>query len=136
MSPILSLPTQALLAHGSLGFFSPIPLFFYLHNYQDYRPTIEYVPHELYGKVSSIRINGSSAMSLCYVAAGRFEGWMEAYIGKWDFSAGALIVMEAGGQVTDFTGNEHFIDGHHIIATNGYLHQSLLQLIKVVPPKL
>ncbi|KAA6321921.1 Inositol-1-monophosphatase [termite gut metagenome] len=106
------------------------------YNYQDYRPTIEYVFHELYGKVSSIRINGSSAMSLCYVAAGRFEGWMEAYIGKWDFSAGALIVMEAGGQVTDFTGNEHFIDGHHIIATNGYLHQSLLQLVKVVPPKL
>ncbi|KAA6341324.1 Inositol-1-monophosphatase [termite gut metagenome] len=106
------------------------------YNYQDYGRTIEYVFHELYGKASSIRINGSSAMSLCYVAAGRFEGWMEAYIGKWDFSAGALIVMEAGGQVTDFTGNKHFIDGHHIIATNGYLHQPLLQLLKVVPPKL
>jgi myo-inositol-1(or 4)-monophosphatase len=106
------------------------------YNYQDYRPTIEHALHELYGKVSSIRINGSSAMSLCYVAAGRFEGWMEAYIGKWDFSAGALIVMEAGGQVTDFMGNEHFIDGHHIVATNGYLHQPLLQLVKAALPKL
>ncbi|MDR2859047.1 MAG: inositol monophosphatase [Mediterranea sp.] len=106
------------------------------YNYQDYRLTIEYVFHELYGKASGIRMNGSAAMSLCYVAAGRFEGWLEAYLGKWDFAAGALIVTEAGGQVTDFTGSKHFIDGHHIIATNGHLHQFLLKLLKVVPPKL
>ncbi|KAA6324247.1 Inositol-1-monophosphatase, partial [termite gut metagenome] len=106
------------------------------YNYQNYKPTIEYLLHELYGKVSGIRMNGSAAISLCYVAAGRFEGWVEAYLGKWDFSAGALIVTQAGGTVTDFTGSEHFIEGHHIVATNGYLHQPLLKLLKTVPPKL
>jgi myo-inositol-1(or 4)-monophosphatase len=106
------------------------------YKYQDYKPTIEYLLHELYGKVSGIRMNGSAAMSLCYVAAGRFDGWVEAYLGKWDFSAGALIVTQAGGTVTDFTGSEHFIEGHHVVATNGYVHQPLLQLLKTVPPRL
>ena len=44
---------------------------------------------------------------------------MEAFLGKWDYSAAALIVQEAGGKVTDFYGEDHFIEGHHIIATNG-----------------
>lgn len=78
--------------------------------------------HELYGKVAGIRMNGSAALALCYVAAGRFDAWLEAFIGKWDFSAAALMVLEAGGKVTDFLGNENFIEGHHIIATNGPLH--------------
>lgn len=46
----------------------------------------------------------------------------------------ALIVQEAGGRVTDFCGNGHFMDGHHIIATNGYLHSDIQQLIAEVPP--
>lgn len=46
----------------------------------------------------------------------------------------ALIVQEAGGRVTDFCGNGHFMDGHHIIATNGYLHSVYQQLIAEVPP--
>ena len=50
------------------------------------------------------------------------------------FSAAALIVQEAGGRVTDFCGNGHFMDGHHIIATNGYLHSVYQQLIAEVPP--
>ena len=41
-------------------------------------------------------MNGSAALALCYVAAGRFDAWLEAFIGKWDFSAAALMVLEAG----------------------------------------
>lgn len=106
------------------------------YNHREYKPTAEHLLHELYGKASGIRMNGSAVMSLCYVAAGRFEGWAEAYIGRWDFSAGALIVMQAGGQVTDFTGSKNFIDQHHIVATNGHIHQPILELVKEVPPRL
>lgn len=80
-------------------------------------------------------MNGSAASALCYVAAGRFDGWLEAFIGKWDYAAGALIVQEAGGRVTDFDGSEHFLEGHHIIATNGYLHPILQRLVAEVPLK-
>ena len=96
--------------------------------------TGEHLIHNLYGKVGGIRMTGSAALAICYVAAGRFDAWAEAFIGKWDYSAAALLVLEAGGRVTDFYGNENFIEGHHIIATNGYLHPILQQLIQEVPP--
>ena len=79
-------------------------------------------------------MNGSAAMAICYVAAGRFDAWLEAFLGKWDFSAAALIVQEAGGQVTDFYGNACFIDGHHVVVTNGRLHPFLLQLVEEAMP--
>ena len=64
----------------------------------------------------------------------RFDAWMEAFLGKWDYSAAALIVQEAGGKVTDFYGEDHFIEGHHIIATNGNLHPFFQKLLAEVPP--
>ena len=79
-------------------------------------------------------MNGSAAAAICYVAAGRFDGWLEAFIGKWDYSAAALIVQEAGGRVTDFYGKDHFIEGHHIIATNGHFHELLQKLLNEAPP--
>jgi myo-inositol-1(or 4)-monophosphatase len=82
-----------------------------------------------YGHVGAIRMNGSAAMSLCYVAAGRMDGWIEKYIGQWDFMAGALIVMEAGGTITDFSGNIHFLKGNEIVASNGLFHEKLLDTI-------
>ena len=72
------------------------------YNFEQYARTGEHLIHELYGKVAGIRMNGSAALALCYVAAGRFDAWLEAFIGKWDFSAAALMVLEAGGKVTDF----------------------------------
>lgn len=105
------------------------------YNHVQYKRTAEHLIHELYGKVGGIRMNGSAASALCYVAAGRFDGWLEAFIGKWDYAAGALIVQEAGGRVTDFYGSEHFLEGHHIIATNGHLHPILQQLVTEMPPK-
>lgn len=104
------------------------------YNSYQYKQTAAHLIDQLYGVVSGIRMNGSAAAAICYVAAGRVDAWAEAFIGKWDYSAGALIVLEAGGKVTDFYGNEQFIEGHHIIATNGHLHALLQKLLKEVPP--
>ena len=104
------------------------------YNFEQYARTGEHLIHELYGKVAGIRMNGSAALALCYVAAGRVDAWLEAFIGKWDFSAAALMVLEAGGKVTDFLGNENFIEGHHIIATNGPLYPVFLRLVREALP--
>lgn len=100
------------------------------YNSDRYARTGEHLIHELYGKVAGIRMNGSAALAICYVAAGRFDAWLEAFIGKWDFSAAALIVLEAGGRVTDYYGDDHFMEGHHIVATNGPLHPLFLKLVE------
>jgi myo-inositol-1(or 4)-monophosphatase len=102
------------------------------YNSDAYRPVILRLISELYGRVGSIRMTGSAAMALCYVAAGRLDGYAERYIGQWDFMAGALIVQEAGGRVTDYAGNTDFIQGDSILATNGRVHQPLLEVLSGV----
>ena len=104
------------------------------YNHLQYKQTAFHLIDQLYGVVGGIRMNGSAAAAICYVAIGRFDAWMEAFLGKWDYSAAALIVQEAGGKVTDFYGEDHFIEGHHIIATNGNLHPFFQKLLAEVPP--
>lgn len=99
------------------------------YNSRDYKPVVNHLMDSLYGKVSSVRINGSAAMSMCYVAAGRFDAWAEAYIKPWDFMAGALIVLQAGGAVTNFTGSSLFRKGHDVLASNRLLHNDMLELL-------
>lgn len=96
------------------------------YNSDAYKPVILRLINEFYGHVGSIRMIGSAAMALCYVAAGRLDGYAERYIGRWDYMAGAMIVMEAGGLVTDYCGDEYFTDGDSIVATNGIVHQNLI----------
>jgi myo-inositol-1(or 4)-monophosphatase len=64
------------------------------------------------------------------VAAGRLDGYAEQYLGQWDFMAGSLIVMEAGGMVTDYQGSDAFPQGNSVVATNGIIQQNLLEAIK------
>ncbi len=99
------------------------------YNAGDYKLVVNHLMASLYGKVSSVRINGSAAMSMCYVAAGRFDAWAEAYIKPWDFMAGALIVLQAGGSVTNFKGSSLFRKGHDILASNSLLHNDMLELL-------
>ena len=99
------------------------------YNSDAYRPVIQRLIDELYGRVGSIRMTGSAAMALCYVAAGRLDGYAERYIGQWDFMAGALIVQEAGGRVTNYAGSTDFTQGDSILATNGRVHQPLLEVL-------
>jgi myo-inositol-1(or 4)-monophosphatase len=77
----------------------------------------------------AVRRLGSAAIDLCWVAAGRFDGFYEHKLQAWDSAAGFLIVEEAGGKVTDFTGKRYSPYQPHILATNGKIHQELLNWI-------
>lgn len=71
---------------------------------------------ELFLGCRGMRRTGSAALDLCYVAAGRLDGFWELYLKPWDMAAGALIVEEAGGDVTDFFGGDGYLAAGHIIA--------------------
>ncbi|MCL6524348.1 MAG: inositol monophosphatase [Thermoflavifilum sp.] len=77
-----------------------------------------------------VRRLGSAAIDLCWVACGRFDGYWEHYIHAWDVAAGALIVREAGGMVTDFSGQPFQLNGSQLIASNGHIHPQLLQAVQ------
>ena len=100
------------------------------YNSDAYKPTIQRLIDTFYGNVGSIRMCGSAAMALCCVAAGRLDGYAEQYIGQWDFMAGSLIVMEAGGIVTDYSGSSDVTQGNSVVATNGIIQNNLLEVIR------
>lgn len=100
------------------------------YNAELYRPFATGLVGQLYGQVGGLRLQGSAAAELCYVAAGRFEARIEALLGPWDIAAGTLILRQAGGKVTDFDGGENFCDGRQVLASNGKLHGYLLEKTK------
>ena len=75
-----------------------------------------------------VRRAGSAALDLAYVAAGRMEAFWEFNLNPWDTAAGILLVEEAGGRVTDFSGNHFRLDSREILASNGLIHEELLGL--------
>lgn len=80
-----------------------------------------------------IRRLGSAALDMCWVAAGRFDGYWEDCLNPWDISAGKLILEEAGGKVTDYAGKkwtrlETF--GQQTLASNGKIHREMFDIIK------
>jgi myo-inositol-1(or 4)-monophosphatase len=79
----------------------------------------------------AVRRAGSAALDLCYVAAGRFDGFWEMRLGPWDLAAGSLMVREAGGKTTDFLGNSLGLDGRHVLASNGKIHREMIKLLKM-----
>ncbi|WP_304384017.1 inositol monophosphatase family protein, partial [Phocaeicola sartorii] len=85
--------------------------------------------HELYGNVGGMRLQGAAAAELCYVAAGRFEARIEGLLGPWDIAAGSIILMNAGGKVTDYSGGGDFYSGREVLATNGKLHDEFLKIL-------
>jgi myo-inositol-1(or 4)-monophosphatase len=80
-------------------------------------------------RVQAIRQTGSAALNLCWVAAGRLDGYWERPLQPWDIAAGALLVAEAGGTVTAFGGAPFRPYGREIVASNGALHGALLATI-------
>jgi myo-inositol-1(or 4)-monophosphatase len=77
-------------------------------------------------KVRNIRIAGSAALHLAYVAAGRLSGFWEIGLNSWDIAAGALLIQEAGGLVTDTIGTPYSLMVRNVLATNGHIHQELI----------
>jgi myo-inositol-1(or 4)-monophosphatase len=78
----------------------------------------------------AVRRLGSAAVDLCWVAAGRMDGFWESDLKPWDMAGGALIVAEAGGRVTAMDGQPFTSRGRHVLATNGHLHDPMLEVIK------
>jgi len=81
------------------------------------------------GRARAVRRLGSAAIDLCYVAAGRMDGFWESDLKPWDVAGGALIVEEAGGRVTHMDGAPFASRGGHVLATNALLHDAMLEVI-------
>jgi myo-inositol-1(or 4)-monophosphatase len=81
-------------------------------------------------KARAVRRLGSAALDLCYVAAGRFDGFWEQHLKPWDVAAGALIVREAGGWITGMDGSAFDPHAAHLVASNRHLHAELLNVIR------
>ena len=71
---------------------------------------------------------GAAALDLCYVAAGRLDGYYMRGVRPWDLAAGSLIVREGGGKLTDYRGEELALDGGEIVTSNGRLHSAMTRL--------
>jgi myo-inositol-1(or 4)-monophosphatase len=83
---------------------------------------------EFVGRARAVRRLGSAALDLCYVAAGRLDGFWEQDLKPWDIAAGAIILEEAGGRVTDFAGQPFASRQHQLLASNGKIHDEMLEI--------
>ncbi len=80
-------------------------------------------------QAQAVRRAGSAALDLCYVACGRFDGFWELDLHPWDVAAGALMIGEAGGRVSNFTGEACDIYGDQVLASNGRIHQEMIRVL-------
>jgi myo-inositol-1(or 4)-monophosphatase len=81
-------------------------------------------------RAQGIRRDGSAALNLGFLAAGRFDGFWESSLSPWDMAAGVLIVREAGGRVTDFDGGEFSLGAKRMLATNGRIHDEMREVLQ------
>jgi myo-inositol-1(or 4)-monophosphatase len=95
----------------------------------DVLQNVELVRHMI-PRVRNIRMTGSAALQLAYIAAGRLTGYWERGLQAWDIAAGALLVAEAGGRITDHDGRPYTLKTRHIAATNGLVHDELITELK------
>lgn len=85
--------------------------------------------HHFVKQALSLRSDGAAALDLCHVAMGRIDGYWELELGPWDMAAGALIVQEAGGSVTQVNGEPFTPYGRGVLASNGHLHAEMLAVL-------
>jgi myo-inositol-1(or 4)-monophosphatase len=88
-----------------------------------------------FNRARGVRRGGAAALDLAYVAAGRLDGFWELTLSSWDIAAGMLLIEEAGGRVTDFFGGDTSLETGHLIATNGLLHEWMVDGIAAVFPR-
>mgnify|MGYP002653219326 CR=1 FL=1 len=84
----------------------------------------------LVGQTSGLRRAGAASLDLAYVAAGRFDAFWESGLSEWDMAAGALLIQEAGGLVSDFTGGHEFLEKGQIVAGNTKCFKAVLTAIQ------
>jgi myo-inositol-1(or 4)-monophosphatase len=85
---------------------------------------------EFIARAQAVRRLGSAALDLCYVAAGRMDGFWEERLKPWDVAAGALMVQEAGGQITAIDGSAFDVRKASLIASNGRIHGEMLRTVE------
>jgi myo-inositol-1(or 4)-monophosphatase len=100
-----------------------------------YRANIQYLDRYL-GMLRAVMVEsagvrrpGSAALDLCYVAAGRVDGFFELGLSKWDIAGGALIIREAGGRISDFQGSDRYLESGHVVAGNPKVYGALSRLL-------
>ncbi|MCK9420881.1 MAG: inositol monophosphatase [Nitrospirae bacterium] len=86
--------------------------------------------HDLLMASQEVRRDGSAALDLCSVAAGRFDGFWELKLKPWDVAAGSLIVREAGGRVSDLSGTKFSVYDDEVLASNGKIHGHLIEILR------
>jgi myo-inositol-1(or 4)-monophosphatase len=84
---------------------------------------------EMIPKAQAIRRQGTAALDLAYLAAGRFDGFWELRLKPWDTAAGWILIEEAGGVVTDLSGKPYFLESPSIVASNGVMHKELIEVL-------
>jgi myo-inositol-1(or 4)-monophosphatase len=85
---------------------------------------------EFLEKSHGVRRIGSAAIDMAYVACGRFEGFFEYNLNPWDVAAGGIIIQQAGGMVTDFSGGPNYLFGGELCASNRGIHSAMLETIQ------
>lgn len=85
-------------------------------------------------RVQGLRRNGAAALDLCYVAAGRADGYWELEMKDWDLAAGAVILRAAGGRITGFDGTDWTPGVTDVVASNGPLHEAMLEVVRRADP--
>lgn len=97
-----------------------------IHHFKEFVRSFE----TIFPQTAGVRRAGAAALDLAYVAAGRLDGFWEVRLKSWDMAAGALLIKEAGGYVSDFEGGEDYLDRQHIVAGNPKIHALLLKEIQ------
>jgi myo-inositol-1(or 4)-monophosphatase len=80
-------------------------------------------------ETAGVRRPGSAALDLCYVAAGRVDGFWELGLKKWDVAAGALMIREAGGRISDFAGSDAYLESGSVVAGTPKIYAALSKLL-------
>ncbi|HEX4998947.1 MAG TPA: inositol monophosphatase family protein [Terriglobia bacterium] len=99
----------------------------------DFRDRLDRVLAQFRGfltEAQAVRRGGSAALDLCYLAAGRCDGFWELGLHPWDTAAGTLIAAEAGARITDFEGRPFSIDMREILASNGRIHEEMAAIVR------
>ena len=103
----------------------------YPHRKRQYLDEYRAMMNRAFDKCADLRRMGTASLDLAYVAAGRLDGYFEACLYPWDFAAGELMVREAGGFVTDFSGkNDAYYENGSIVCGSPHVHRALLECIR------
>ena len=81
------------------------------------------------GRPAGIRRAGSAALDLAYVAAGRLDGYWEGQLKIWDMAAGVLLIKEAGGLLSDFEGNDHYLESGDVVCGGIKIFKEMQKLV-------